>query len=63
MIKKELLIEAITDFDDKLKEISFQCKNATGEQECRLEYFNMVEAWSKLENIIEGSILPFTLKQ
>jgi hypothetical protein len=59
MIPKETLIATIEKFDKKLKEIDLKCKNGKQGDSCFLTYFEMSQAWSKFQDSVEYSLLPF----
>jgi len=65
MIKKEILIQTIENFDKKHKDFYEKLKNETKETwtlEKFQEWQKYEDAWRKLEDVIEFEILPLVQK-
>lgn len=60
MIKEEILVDTIHKFFVRLKELSEKIDKNENSGEAAMEYYKMTKAWSKLDNVVEYEILPYT---
>ena len=58
MINPETLIEDIKAFVYEFGVVTEDCVKAKSPGPQHLVYFNMVEAWNKLQNVVEREIKP-----
>lgn len=64
MIPKETLFKTIEEFRCKLRDLNDAFEKASEEEQgpIAVELFEMMEAWCKLQDLVEFNLLPFIQK-